>query len=684
VLKQDFADEKIAILSDWLADAGEIAREGESTQEEAERIISALTDEEATAFWELYLASEDILMDAGQRQMATSDVELEYEEIRSVAALVWARTIIDYDPDRGDLAAYLMTASRPHWRRCLRKISRTDASCGRRRIGRLLRQLRVEKRTRKGREPSLEEKVEYVQERNYSARGKDENQVVEVIREVEQIQPPESLDDGVGEEEGSRTLREILPSPSQFSIDTKEVARLVAKKTQREELLDALLGKEPQPTSFDPKEAKEIYLEREARDASPKQIAWEYSTSPYIVAHVEEIYDVDVAIEDVKRHAEHQGYDEDQSEEGSGSSSTRKLSDDQVREICRRYDEEDTTYAELAEDYPAGRQAIGKVVRGETYQDVDRPGPPSRPEQSTLSPEQVVEICERYEKEDVSQADLAEEYPVSRSLIADIVRGEAYQDVDRPEREPQQRPLSPDQVREICERYDEEDISYNKLAEDYPVGEDSVGAVVRGETYQDVDRPEPASRNSTSPEPNSPEPNSPELTAPRRSGMPDLSDDQVVEICLRYREEDITYADLAEEYDVAPVTIGGIVRGETYRHVDRPEPETRSLSPDQVREICRRYHQEDVSYTELAEDYPAEAGTIGGIVRNETYQDVDRPGPPSRPERPTLSPEQVVEICERYEKEDITQADLAEDYAVSEFAIGRVVRGETYPDIDRP
>lgn len=367
MLDQDYAEQQIAKLEGWLGSADEIAKDGEDTQEAAERIIGAMTDEEATAFWSLYLEAEDILMSAGHRQLSTSDAELDAAEMRGVAVLVWARTIIDYDIDRGDLAGYLMTASRPHWRRYLRSVSPSSSGDNRRRVARLLRQLRVRMRTHQGRDATLEEKVEYVRDRNYHVRQVSEDALASMIREIEQQKPPASLDTDI-HEDGDRTLHDVLPSGPQLSIDTEEVARKVAQKTGREELLDRLLGADVEPTSLSQQKARLIYLEREARGADAEQIAWEHSTSPYLVEQIEEIYDVRVTTQDVDRYKVAQGY-----AYANGNQSQRKLSAEQVKEICRRYKEEDITYAELADEYPIGTTLIGEVIRGEAYQHVDRP-----------------------------------------------------------------------------------------------------------------------------------------------------------------------------------------------------------------------------------------------------------------------------------------------------------------------
>jgi len=49
----------------------------------------------------------------------------------------------------------------------------------------------------------------------------------------------------------------------------------------------------------------------------------------------------------------------------------RKLSTEEARDICER-SKQGESYASIAEDYPIHRTAVGEIVRGETYTDLDR------------------------------------------------------------------------------------------------------------------------------------------------------------------------------------------------------------------------------------------------------------------------------------------------------------------------
>lgn len=105
----------------------------------------------------------------------------------------------------------------------------------------------------------------------------------------------------------------------------------------------------------------------------------------------------------------------------------------------------------------------------------------------------------------------------------------------------------------------------------------------------------------------------------------------VREIRRRYHEDDVTQSELGEEWGVSQVLIGQIVRREVYRHVDDDLPENLApgrgregqLSDDDVRDIRERYRTEDVSYSDIAKDYPVGRKMIGAIVRGERYSDVN-------------------------------------------------------------
>lgn len=113
--------------------------------------------------------------------------------------------------------------------------------------------------------------------------------------------------------------------------------------------------------------------------------------------------------------------------------------------------------------------------------------------------------------------------------------------------------------------------------------------------------------------------------------MLEFAPDEIREIRRNYYSKDITQQDLADEWDVTQVLIGQTIRREAYSHVDDDLPHDitkkngrqGALSDDDVREIRDRYQREDISHAELAEDYPVKRAMIGRIIRREVYDHIE-------------------------------------------------------------
>jgi len=116
---------------------------------------------------------------------------------------------------------------------------------------------------------------------------------------------------------------------------------------------------------------------------------------------------------------------------GSNSRAS-KLTEQDVLEIRRRA-ENGERYADIAEDFPVYETSIGEVARGDAWSTI---GGPRQEERKSLSGEsnpsaklsesEVEVIRDRYNSENISYRDLAEEYGVSDVTIGNAVRGKTF------------------------------------------------------------------------------------------------------------------------------------------------------------------------------------------------------------------------------------------------------------------
>ena len=126
----------------------------------------------------------------------------------------------------------------------------------------------------------------------------------------------------------------------------------------------------------------------------------------------------------------------------------------------------------------------------------------------------VREIVERYENEDISQYDLADEYNTDQTEISDIVKGKVWSSITGIEYDKQETErcgsitakgtkckydkhscpyhngserglsLKREEVKEIRRRYESEDTSYSKLGKEYDVGRATIQRIINNKVYR--------------------------------------------------------------------------------------------------------------------------------------------------------------------------------------------------------
>lgn len=131
---------------------------------------------------------------------------------------------------------------------------------------------------------------------------------------------------------------------------------------------------------------------------------------------------------------------------GRGETHPRaKLTDEQVREIRRRYTGGWGEQTQLAKEYGVSQMLISQIVRGDIWSHLDpryepkkyepKPGGPRRDggaahTRSKLTDDQVREILSRYADGKVSQRTLAEEYGVGRQIVRNIISRRIWKHID--------------------------------------------------------------------------------------------------------------------------------------------------------------------------------------------------------------------------------------------------------------
>jgi len=123
-------------------------------------------------------------------------------------------------------------------------------------------------------------------------------------------------------------------------------------------------------------------------------------------------------------------------------------------------------------------------------------------------------------------------------------------------------------------------------------------------------------------------------------GESKLTANEVVEIRERYAAEGVSQKQLAEDYDIGQPQVGNIVRGDKWPHIGGPLTKhgkgrngsdtgvkggNRKFDAEKVKEIRHKYNDTNKSQREMADDYGVSKTAIGKIVRGDSWPDVGGP-----------------------------------------------------------
>jgi hypothetical protein len=196
-----------------------------------------------------------------------------------------------------------------------------------------------------------------------------------------------------------------------------------------------------------------------------------------------------------------------------------------------------------------------------------------------------------------------------------------------------------------------------------------------------------------------------------------LTADDVLTIRTRYaKDRSLTYRQLATEYHKSPLTIGQIIRGETWTQVKgivgvntrrkwqyqgKRKRNLAKLSPAKVRQMLSDYNQNTtLTYADLAAGYKLPRSVVEEAFRSLehwlTVEEITEIGWPKKAVRgarrgerhpsANLSDKQIKALREKRASNPAywTLGRLATEYGVCESMVSRVVRGKSRLDAGGP
>lgn len=277
-----------------------------------------------------------------------------------------------------------------------------------------------------------------------------------------------------------------------------------------------------------------------------------------------------------------------------------KLDKKLATRIRQLYKSGNMTYDDLATRFSVGSSTIGDIVQNKCYRDPSY----TPPQMTTFNGLQVNSIRERYNHSSISQGRLATEYGVSSALIGRIVRNECYHDPNyQCCRENLYAPkLTKRDVADIRRQY-KTGKSRKSLALDYGVSRNTIIQIINNIKHRNIGYV--------------------------KKEMPDGSSifkkDDVLYIRRTYPQKTMT--ELGSMFGVSRSAIHHIVYGKSYRCYDLAHPEPRRVrtSLETANEIRDRYRDEQITQYELADEYGLSQPMIWKIVHNKSLPNTGRP-----------------------------------------------------------
>lgn len=169
----------------------------------------------------------------------------------------------------------------------------------------------------------------------------------------------------------------------------------------------------------------------------------------------------------------------------------KKLEKDDVREIVKRLKNGESNY-KIANDYPVNYKTIDNIKRGNLWEHITGIEEPIGNTRK-FNDNDIKEICKDYFDNNLDTREIAEKYNTSIDYIGQILRGERHPSVERETTSSLEvkKKISDQEVKEICYRYikSDENISQEKLGEEYGLSQGQIYRLVHGMRRKDVERP---------------------------------------------------------------------------------------------------------------------------------------------------------------------------------------------------
>lgn len=326
---------KLEQLEDALNEAYEEALEAEGRAAEA-MTVDALSEEKQELLWALYEQNEGLVVDAAQTARRRVHVDLEPEDAVSAAKIYWPYLLAKVVRSSWD-----GPAPKKIWTEALRAVqdhiyrNRHQGSAGGSQATRALRRHDGEVE-----DLPVSEAVDRLREKYSAVANLKRDTAITRLRMVRQEADNLSLQAPASRSEGEFRLVDVIGASQREQIEPRRLGELLAERLSKQRLWERLMTANRSADELTEHELQVLDEAPSKEEAAAR---------------------VFVSVGDAKKLRNERG----------SSASKHGLCEEQVKEIRRRYANEDVTYADLAGEYEVSKAIIGKAIRHDSPYDYE-------------------------------------------------------------------------------------------------------------------------------------------------------------------------------------------------------------------------------------------------------------------------------------------------------------------------
>lgn len=314
----------------------------------------------------------------------------------------------------------------------------------------------------------------------------------------------------------------------------------------------------------------------------------------------------------------------------------RKFTEEEIQDIRALYP--GLTQQQIANEYDISIALVNQILQGNSYGDIpfNAPYTPAQREISgeanphaKFTQDQVRYIRSAYPR--ISMDELGRQFNVDATCIGNIIKNITYYDpiyippsterVGEIHHHAKLTQAQADEIRQLAEH-----TTHDILAIQFGVSRTTISNIVANQTYTNINY-SPVSKKAQTGENNS---------------KAKFTWDQIRDI--REKAKTMRITEIAEEYGVAPTTLGPIVHNKTWYDPNYVPPgklqtvgsssHQSKLTMDQVKEIRAIWRTTTIPL--LAQKYGVDSSSISNIIKNKTYVDPTYIPPEGKlPRKPT-------------------------------------------------